>query len=189
MNKTMNAITAVVVGFLLTLGSIAVLYIGAADADMLTLTIPESINRGTPFTEVVFDTLDTGSLAGGTCEVRVTTSNNESMHDTWIVVTSGNRVQFDGVETIPNFDQTHTTALIVGPTITLSLGFGASGVSSAGFTAHLDCEPPVPPTTTAPPTTTEPPTEPPVVVPPPTTVPLSVTPPAVAVPAEPQFTG
>jgi hypothetical protein len=99
------------------------------------------------------------ALIGGTCDVNVNLSNNQSTHpNSNLLITSGsNTVIAPDVERDADtiIDTMPGTLVLEGDTITVSVQLGEDGLFSGGFTIHFACTAPTTTTTVSP--TTSPP--------------------------------
>ena len=143
--------------------------------------------RGDPGTNLVLVSQATPTeLVGRACTSRTTSLNNESIHpgNDLIVETGSEVLTFEGVEETASAVNEVDTNVVLGPTVTMTLRFGSSGVTSTQFTIAFDC-PDTPATTVTTPSTTVtvPPTTLP--VPPTTTPPSEPEPPSPCDPAKP----
>jgi hypothetical protein len=150
---------------------VALFLFGAQPAagDDLTLPIPE-VTRGEPGSvgqiAAVAVPVD---LQGQTCDVNLLGVNNGSVHPgNDLVIGNGDQVfEFTEVEAVADAVVARSKpGVILADTVTVSLRYGANGVSSTGFELLFDCTPP--PTTT---TTTTPPSTTTSVPTPPSTLP------------------
>jgi hypothetical protein len=105
-------------------------------------------------------------FVGKSCEMRVTTENNSSVHPgTSVIFTSGpSSITVNGVENSVRGGLLSSQTLVLGSTIVVDVKLGPDGSSSMGFRASFDCTPAVAPagassgtsTTAAPSTTAKP---------------------------------
>lgn len=152
---------------------IAIPAMAQTETDTIEILI-DGIVRGTPGEVKHLETVTVPEgLVGRTCTGVAESQNNESQHvDNDFILSSGATTA-----EIPNWEAVSlaTTAmsgtLVLGPTVTVDLRLGPSGVSSGGVLIILTCAVPEPPETT---TTTAPP-PPTTAPPPPTTTPTDTT--------------
>jgi hypothetical protein len=159
--------------------------IGLALLAVLLIAIPAMAQTGTDTIEIFFDGIVEGTqnevkhletvtvpegMVGRTCTGVAESQNNESQHvDNDFILSSGaTTAEISNWEAVPLATTPMSGTLVLGPTVTVDLRLGPSGVSSGGVLIILTCAAPEPPetTTTAPP----PPTTAP---PPPTTTPTT----------------
>ncbi len=162
--------------------------IGLALLAVLFIAIPAMAQTGTDTIEIFVDGIVSGDpgevihletvtvpegMAGRTCTGVAESQNNESQHvDNDFILSSGaTTAEIPNWEAVPLATTPMSGTLVLGPTVTVDLRLGPSGVSSGGVLIILTCAPPVPPETT---TTTAPP--PPTTAPPPPTTTPTTTP-------------
>jgi len=162
--------------------------IGLALLAVLFIAIPAMAQTETDTIEIFFDGIVEGTqgevihletvtvpegMVGRTCTGVAASQNNESQHvDNDFILSSGaTTAEISNWEAVPLATTPMSGTLVLGPTVTVDLRLGPSGVSSGGVLIILTCAAPEPPETT---TTTAPP-PPTTAPPPPTTTPTDTT--------------
>jgi hypothetical protein len=162
--------------------------IGLALLAVLFIAIPAMAQTETDTIEIFFDGIVEGTqgevihletvtvpegMVGRTCTGVAQSQNNESQHvDNDFILSSGaTTAEISNWEAVELATTPMSGTLVLGPTVTVDLRLGPSGVSSGGVLIILTCAAPEPPETT---TTTAPP--PPTTAPPPPTTTPTTTP-------------
>jgi len=144
-----SAILIMIVGILLPTGS-------AAAQDSFLIEIDGASHGAAGSIISLADATVDASLVGATCDITLTTANNNSVHrdNTLIINTGGASAEIPGVEETPGQTTFGVVQMVIGATVNVSMQLGPDGTTSGGMTLLFDCAQQVTTTTTAAPTTT-----------------------------------
>lgn len=131
----------------------------SAHADDVIVTLDQVV-YGTAGQVVVLETRDVdAALVGTTCTASYTGENNSSVHPgTDLLISSGAaQLVLSGVEDVAGATTSGSSAILLGPTVSVAVRLGPDAMSSLGATLSLTCTLPTTTTSTTT-TTTSPPT-------------------------------
>lgn len=136
----------------------------SAHADDVIVTLDQVV-YGTAGQVVVLETRDVdAALVGTTCTASYTGENNSSVHPgTDLLISSGAaQLVLSGVEDVAGATTSGSSAILLGPTVSVAVRLGPDAMSSLGATLSLTCT--LPTTTTSTTSTTTTTTSPPTTV-------------------------